>query len=82
MKSAGRWAEDFADFAGEALQGEGFLQESFWGFGDARGGEGFLGVAGEVEDFDAGARGEELSSGIRPRLKGLPMQASWGSSVF
>ena len=36
------------------------MQEGFGGFGGARGREGFLGVAGEVEDFDGGARGEEL----------------------
>ncbi len=56
----GGWAEDFADFAGEALQGEGFLQESFLAVGGGGAGEGVLGVAGEVEDFDAGARGQEL----------------------
>jgi len=53
-------AEDFADFAGEALQGEGFLQEGFLGIGDERGGEGVLSVAGEVEDFGAGTRRQEL----------------------
>jgi hypothetical protein len=56
----GGGAEDFADFPGEALEGEGLLQESFLGFGGQRGGEGILGVAGEVEDFDAGTRGLEL----------------------
>jgi len=28
----GGWAKDFADFAGQALQGEGLLQEGFLGF--------------------------------------------------
>ena len=32
----GGWAQDFADFAGQALQGERLLQESFLGIGGAR----------------------------------------------
>src|SRR5580693_3760996 len=56
----GGGAEDFADFAGEALQGEGLLQESFLAVDGGGAGEGVLGVAGEVEDFQAGARGLEL----------------------
>src|SRR4029077_17655785 len=56
----GGGAEDFADFAGEALQGERFLQESFLGLGGGGGGEGVLSVAGEIEDFDGGAGGEKL----------------------
>ena len=54
------WAEDFSDFAGEALEGEWFLQESFLGFGGWWSGEGVLGVAGQVEDFEALAGGEKL----------------------
>jgi len=53
------WAEDFADFAGKALQGERLLQEGFWGVGGGCG-ESVLGVAGEVEDFEGGAREEKL----------------------
>src|SRR5712691_224016 len=55
-----RGAEDFADFAGEGLQSEGFLEKSFLGIGGERCGESVLGVAREIEDFNGGARGEEL----------------------
>src|SRR6202140_1185173 len=53
-------AEDFADFAGEGLQGEGFLQEGGLGIGGGWGGEGVFGVAGEIEDLDGGASGQGL----------------------
>ncbi len=56
----GGWAEDFADFAGETLQGEGLLQESFLIFGGERCGEGIFGVAGEIENLGVGPRGQEL----------------------
>ena len=42
------------------MQGEGFLQERFLAVGGGGGGEGVLGIAGEVENFQAGARGLEL----------------------
>jgi hypothetical protein len=57
---AGGWAEDFADLAGEALQGERLLQESLLAVGGGCAGEGVLGVAREVEDFKGGTRGLEL----------------------
>src|SRR5271166_4800554 len=56
----GRRAEDFADFAGKALQGERLLQESFFAVGGKRAGEGVFGVAGKIEDLGAGARREKL----------------------
>src|ERR1035438_1289463 len=60
MRLVGGGAEDFADFAGEALQGEGLLQESFLIFGSERGGEGVFGVARKIENPSARTRGEEL----------------------
>ena len=56
----GGWAQDFADFAGQVLEGEGFLQECFLAVGGGGAGESVLGVAGEKEDFQVGARGLEL----------------------
>src|ERR1700683_903576 len=53
-------AEYFADFAGQVLQGERFLQEIFWAFGLDVACDGVFGVAGEIEDFDAGTGGDEL----------------------
>ena len=54
------WAQDFADFAGQALQGEGFLQECFLAVGGEWAGECVLRVAGEIQNFDAGTCGLEL----------------------
>src|SRR5277367_3268317 len=54
------WAEDFADFAGQVLQGEGFLQEGLVGTGDERLGQGVFGIAGEVEDFGGGTGEKKL----------------------
>src|SRR6202046_2788242 len=51
----GGWAEDFANFAREILQGEGFLQKSFWRTGFRGAGDGVFSVAGEVEDLGGGA---------------------------
>ena len=59
-ESVGGGAEDFADFAGEVLQGERFLQKGFVGVGFEGGGECVFGVAGEVKDFYAGTGLGEL----------------------
>src|ERR1700727_436429 len=56
----GGWAEDFANFAREILQGEGFLQKSFWRTGVRGGGDRVFSVAGEVEDLGGGACIEKL----------------------
>ncbi len=56
----GGGAEDFADFAGEVLQGEGLLQESFFAVGGKRAGESVFGVAGKIKDLGARACWQKL----------------------